>query len=194
MSKERFLEDLKRSLGGIPEAERREVLADYDEHFRMGALEGKSEEQIAQALGNPRVIGKSFTIDSMLEEPKDGAGVKAASVMRAVFASISLTFFNVIFVLGPLLGLVGVMIGLWAAAVSLPIAGVASVVSPLAALIVPRFFTLAGMNAAFLISAGIGISGLGLLAVIGMWGLTRLFIRMVAAYVRFNARIVMRRK
>ena len=40
----------------------------------------------------------------------------------------------------------------------------------------------------------IGVAALGVLAVIGMWKLSLLFIRMVAAYVRFNARLVARRR
>ena len=109
MTREQFMTELKRSLGRRPEAERNEILYDYEEHFRMGAADGKSEEEIARSLGNPRMLGKSFEIDALLEAPASGAGVTAASVMRAVFASLSLTFFNVIVVLGPLLGLVGGM-------------------------------------------------------------------------------------
>jgi uncharacterized membrane protein len=194
MNKEKFLTELKRSLGRMSEAEKGEVLYDYEEHFRMGVAEGKSEEQIAEALGNPRAIGKSYAIDALLEEPKGGGGVTATSVLRAIFASISLTFFNIIVVFGPFFGLVGVMIGLWATAASLALSGVAVLVSPVVALIVPGLFTLAGVNAAFLLFAGIGVAGLGMLAVIGMWKLSQLFVQATAAYIRFNARIVMRRK
>ncbi len=186
--------ELKRSLGRLPESDRKEILYDYEEHFSMGIADGKGEEEIARSLGNPRVLGRSFEIDSLLEAPASGTGVTAASVIRALFASLSLTFFNVIVVLGPLLGLVGVMIGLWGAAVSLPLAGLGAILSPFAALIVPVYFSLGGMNPAFVFFAGIGVAGLGLLAVIGMWRLSRLFVLMIAAYVRFNARIVGRRK
>ena len=194
MNRERFLFELKRSLGRMEESEKREILSDYEEHFRMGLSEGKSEEQIADLLGNPRILGKSYAIDSLLEEPKEGGGVTAASVVRAVFASISLTFFNVIVVLGPFLGLVGVMIGLWATAVALPLSGIAIVLAPVAALIVPSFFSLSTMSPAFLVFAGIGIAAVGVLAVIGMWKLSRLFVRVVAAYVKFNLRIVTRKR
>jgi uncharacterized membrane protein len=194
MTRENFLSDLKRALGGMTDQERRDVMYDYEEHFRMGAAEGKSEEEIARSLGNPRMLGKSYAIDVLLEEPKGGGGVTATSVLRALFASISLTFFNVIFVLGPFLGLVGGMIGLWAAAASLPLAGLGVLLSPVAAAIVPQYFSLAGMNPAVLFFAGAGVTGLGVLAVLGMWKLSQLFVKMTAAYVRFNARIVTRRK
>jgi uncharacterized membrane protein len=194
MNKEKFLSELKAALGRMSEEERREVIYDYEEHFRMGTADGKTEEQIAQSLGNPRAIGRSYAIDALLEEPKGGGGVTATSVLRAVFASVSLTFFNVIFILGPFLGLVGVLIGLWATAVALAASGVGVVLFPIGALVAPGLFSMVGMNLAFVIFAGMGVAGLGLLAGIGMWKLTQLFVRGTAAYLRFNARIVTRRK
>jgi uncharacterized membrane protein len=194
MNRQQFVTELKKGLGAMPESEKREILADYEEHFRMAAADGRSEEAAAQALGNPRVIGRSYRIDAMLEGSKEGGAAGARSIVRAVFASLSLSLFNAIFVLGPMAGLAGGMIGLWAAAVSLPLAGLAAVVSPALVLVAPRIFTLGGVSPLFMVFAGIAVAALGVLAVIGMAILTRLFIRMVAAYVRFNARIVTRRK
>jgi len=197
MTREQFLAGLKRSLGGMSEAEQKEILYDYAEHFRMGAADGKSEEQIAQALGNPRLLGRSYRIDSLLEEPAEGGGVKAGSVVRAVFASVSLGFFNLIFVLGPFLGLVGIMIGLWACAVALPLCGLAVVLASILSAAAPflqGYIDLGGIHPAVTFFAGIGVSGLGVLAALGMWELSKLFIKMIAAYVRFNARVVTRRR
>ena len=194
MRRDEFLSELRRALGRMPEQEKREVLYDYEEHFRAALQDGKTEEEIARALGSPRLLGKSYAIDALLEEPRSGEGVSAASVVRAVLSSISLTFFNVIVVLGPFLGLVGGMIGLWAGAVSLPLAGVGVVLSPLAAAVVPQYFSLGGASPVFLVFAGLGVTGLGVLAVLGMWKLSRRFVQLTAVYVRFNARIVTRRK
>jgi uncharacterized membrane protein len=194
MNREQFFSQLKRALGRIPESEKREILADYEEHFRMGASEGKAEAEIAQALGNPRSIGGSYRIDSILEETKEGAGISASSVLRAVFASSSLTIFNAIFVLGPFCGLVAVMVSLWAVAASLALAGVAVILGTIAAPILPQYITLGGVNPAFAAFAGIGAAALGLLAGIGMWKLTRMFLIMIAGYVKFNVRIVTRKK
>ena len=194
MKREQFLSQLKRSLGRMPEPERREILGDYEEHFRMGAAEGKTEEEIALALGHPRAIGGSYRIDSLLEERGEGAGVSVSSVLRAVFASSSLTVFNALFVLGPFCGLVAVMICLWAAAASLGLAGVGVVLGTIASPILPQYITLGGLSPAFTLFAGIGTAALGFLAGFGMWKLTRLFLMMIAGYVRFNVRIVTRRR
>jgi uncharacterized membrane protein len=125
----------------------------------------------------------------MLNVPKEGGSVPAASVMGAVFASISLTFFNIIFVLGPFFGLVGVLFGMWATAVSLTLAGVGFMVSP----IWPgatQFIVNPLLNDAFVLFSGIGIVALGVLASIGMSVLTKWFFIGVAAYVKLNARII----
>ena len=53
MSKEQFLQELRRSLGRMMDSERREVLSDYEEHSRMGVADGKSEDEITRSLGNP---------------------------------------------------------------------------------------------------------------------------------------------
>jgi uncharacterized membrane protein len=193
MNREQFIAELKRALGGMAEAEKREILYDYAEHFRMGAADGKSEEQIAQALGSPRLLGKSYRIDSLLDESPEGGAVRPRSIVRAVFASASLGFFNLIFVLGPFVGLVGVMLGLWAVAAALPLTGVALFVGSAAAPLFRGYVDLGGVHPVVVFFCGVGVAGLGLLAVLGMWKLSVLFMRMTAAYVRFNARIVTRR-
>jgi uncharacterized membrane protein len=194
MNREKFIAELRRSLGRMTEKDRSEALYDYEEHFRMGAVDGKTEEQIAASLGNPRSLGASYAIDMLLEAPREGGAVRAASVVRAVFASVSLTFFNIIFVLGPFLGLVAVMIGLWSIAPSLALSGLALFLAPLAGAILPSWISLGGLHPALLVFTGIALAGLGVLCAIGMWQLSRLFVKMIAAYVRFNARVVTRRK
>ena len=77
MSKEKFLQELRRALDRMTDGERREILSDYEEHFRMGVAEGKKEDEIAQSLGNPRGIGKSYAIDTLLKDPKKGGRVTA---------------------------------------------------------------------------------------------------------------------
>ena len=188
MNKEQFLYQLKRALSGIPEQERRDILYDYEEHFRIGAENGQEEEQIARSLGNPRVLGKTYRIENLLQP--DQGGRKAANVMRAVFASLSLGFFNIIITIPLFAGLLGGLAGLWAGAVSLAVSGVAVVLAVIVQPFFPAVISLGGFSIAFLIFAGIGIAALGLLAVIGMWRLSQLFFKITAQYVQFNLRII----
>jgi uncharacterized membrane protein len=125
MTKEQFLTQLKRSISGLKESEKKEILYDYEEHFRMGLENKKTEEEIAESLGNPKVLGKSFKIDAFLEEGKEGS--RAVSVFRAVLTSLSLGFLSVVFILGPFTALISVFISFWAAAGALALSGVAAI-------------------------------------------------------------------
>lgn len=192
MNQVEFLSQLRRALGGLPEAEKTEILAEYEEHFRMAREAGKSDEEISQALGNPRLLGRSFRVDSLLEEGKTGG--KLTSVLRAIFASLSLGFFNIVVVLGPFVALLGVLAGLWACAVSMALSGVGVILMIIASPFLPHLVHVTGIGIPFLLFASIGVSALGLLAVIGMWFLTRWFVFAVAKYAQLNARIVMNRR
>jgi uncharacterized membrane protein len=188
MNKEQFLSQLRRSLSGIPEEEKKEILYDYEEHFRSGLENGLEEEEIARSLGNPRLLGKSYRIESLLD--KERGGHRASNILRAVFASLSLGFLNVIITIPLFAGLFAGLAGLWAGAVSLAVSGVAVIVGVILQPLLPAFITLGGLSIPFLLFAGIGISALGLLSVIGMWKLSQLFFRMTAKYVQFNVRII----
>ena len=190
MNKEQFLDELRRSLSGIPEQEKKEILYDYEEHFRSASENGQEEGEIARSLGNPRVLGRSYRIESLLDRERGGR--RASNILRAVFASLSLGFFNVIITIPLFAGLFAGLAGLWAGAVSLAVSGLAVIVGLILQPLLPAFISLGGLSIPFLIFAGIGIAALGVLAVIGMWKLSQLFFRMTALYVQFNVRIIKR--
>lgn len=62
MKKDDFLGKLGNSLGNIPEEEKKDILYDYEEHFRIGSENGKSEEEIAELLGDPVGIAKQYDL------------------------------------------------------------------------------------------------------------------------------------
>ena len=174
MTRKQFIVTLKKSMSGLPEAEKRGILSDYEEHFTIGLQKGKGEEEIAQSRGNPKTIGKAIRIDALLQDKEEGYSV--ATVFRVLLAGLSLGLFNIIIVIGPYLGLVAVVISLWAVALSLSLSGVAVILALILQPIFPAAFSFAGLNMAFLIFASIGVSALGLLGLIGMWQLSRWFL------------------
>lgn len=75
---------------------------EYQEHFRIGLEEGKSEADIAQSLGDPNVIAKQFNVDHLVQKAEENTTV--SNILKAVLATLGLGIFNLVFVLGSFLG------------------------------------------------------------------------------------------
>ncbi|NGZ75531.1 DUF1700 domain-containing protein [Saccharibacillus alkalitolerans] len=58
MNKEQFMLRLSGGLSALPPEMRKELLADYEDHFRSGLEHGKSEEEIAFELGSPEELAQ----------------------------------------------------------------------------------------------------------------------------------------
>ncbi len=71
MNKQDYMFKLTNSLAEFDAGVRDEIVSDYEEHFEMGALEGKSEEQIAQELGSIEELVSDLR--AMSKEDKDMA-------------------------------------------------------------------------------------------------------------------------
>lgn len=71
MKKAEFLSELQNSLENMPDTDKQDVLDDYEEHFRVGMADGRSEEDIAQSLGNPSVIGATYHVAAMADKPNE---------------------------------------------------------------------------------------------------------------------------
>lgn len=60
MSRRDFLNILAQSITHLSKEEQDEILYDYEEHFRIGLEQGKTEDEIAESLGNPYIIANQF--------------------------------------------------------------------------------------------------------------------------------------
>lgn len=191
MTKREFLETLTKSLAGLPAADRDEIIFDYSEHFRIGLEEGKNEEDIAASLGDPRNIARQFNADFHVRQAE--ADTSISNTFKAVLATLGLGFFNLVFVLGPFLGLLGVLFGLFVAAGAILISGVAvfaaTVFSPLIPVTVDStLFMFTTPAATFFLS--VGLICLGLLFLIGDIYLARYFFIGTVHYLKFNLKII----
>jgi uncharacterized membrane protein len=60
MTKVEFLDTLRRRLAGLPQAEIDELVGDYARHFDEGLADGRSEVDIAKALGDPMRLAREL--------------------------------------------------------------------------------------------------------------------------------------
>ncbi|MDQ0230827.1 DUF1700 domain-containing protein [Metabacillus malikii] len=179
MNKERFLKELSNQLKKMPNEDRQEVLTDFEEHFQVGLENGKTEEEISKSLGHPKVIAKELLADFMVAQAETDQSV--ASITRAIFATISLSFFNIIVLLAPVV----LIIGLY---VSLGLIAVAFTISPLL-LIVGFIF---GTTSDFVLELFMSITlcGIGLLLSIATIYVGKFLYKVIIRYVKFNVKVI----
>jgi len=186
-----YLSKLEKLLNHLPKEEKDDILYDYEEHFRFGIESGKSEGDIASSLGSPESIAKQYRASYMIDiAEKDSS---TSNIFRAIFAIVSLGFFNIVFVLGPFVGIVGGLIGLFAASIAITIAGMSMFVGiifkPLLGNLVnmPIIFT---SNIAGTIFLSIGITALGVLFFVGISYLGKFIYKLTIKYLKFNLNLI----
>jgi uncharacterized membrane protein len=188
MNRNEFLNILERSLGNMSHIEKNDVLYDYKEHFIAGLSEGKTEEEICSSLGDPRTIAKQYRVDYIVKQADENR--TAGNIVRAVFAALSLGFFNLIFIIPIFTGLIGVLIGLYAAAIGIGVSGVALFLATLLQPAITGWVNIPDINEGVLVFASFGLAGLGTLFTIGDIYITKFFYIITMKYIKANIRII----
>lgn len=179
MKKDDFLRELRMLIRKIPEHDQAEILEDLEEYFTDGLLDGKAEEEITASLGSPKVLARDLLAAHHLEKAETTK--TSGNVLRAMWAVLGLGFFNLVFVLGPFIGLVGVLIGGWAASIGF-------IAAPL--LVLVNYVLYPDTFEWFDVFASSAFCGLGLFIAIGMFTVTKLFKSGFIRYLKFNMRLV----
>ncbi|WP_445487591.1 HAAS signaling domain-containing protein [Niallia sp. 03133] len=179
MTKEQFLKQLHSALNRLSHEERQDIIQDYEEHFLIGLEEGKTEKEIADALGSPNQIAKELLASYHLEKVE--STVTTGNIFRAIWAVIGLGFFNLVIVLGPFIALASLILSGWAVSVSF-------VVSPILVLLTiviqPDTFEY------FSLFFSVLLCGIGLFIGIGMLFSTKAVVKGFVRYLKFNAKLV----
>jgi len=191
MNKNEYIKKLSSCLGRIPENERQDVINDFEEHFKEGISEGRTEEDIADSLGDPRALANQLRASIMLSEAEKTTS--AVNITRAVFATLGLGFFNLVFVLGPFIAIFGIVVALFALSIGVTATGIAVFFASIFWPLLPQYFVL-GTNTAVAIFSSMGVTCLGILFFTGNVYLARILYRLFLRYIRFNLRIVKGRK
>ncbi len=103
MTRSEFLSTLRRRLGGLPATEIEDTVADYSMHFDEGMAEGRSETEIAKALGDPLRVARELRAEIGFKRWEEAR--TPATFIGAMFGFLALVAVDFILLLPVLLGL-----------------------------------------------------------------------------------------
>jgi uncharacterized membrane protein len=131
MTRQEFIARLRAGLAGVPEAAKNDIAADYETHFTEGAAAGRSEADVAAALGDPDRLARELKAEAGLRRWE--AERNPESAVAAVFAVVGLGAIDVLVLLPILVAVVSVMSAFAISVIVIFIAGaVMLAVSPFA--------------------------------------------------------------
>jgi uncharacterized membrane protein len=111
---ERYLDELRRNFGSLPEDERSDAVREIESHIAEGQADGRPTASVLGGLGDARTLARAYVADYHLRVPRDA---KLGSLSRFVLSSafVSGTGLLSLFVV-PLLALLTSLAGLLAVA------------------------------------------------------------------------------
>ncbi|MGH6746101.1 putative membrane protein [Novosphingobium sp. PhB57] len=121
MTRNEFIRRLKAGLKGMPQGDVAEIAADYEEHFEAGAAEGRSEQEVAAALGDPGRLARELRFEAGFRNWESGRS--PSSAWGAILAFMGLATIDILILLPIVLPVLGVMFGLYVAAIAVFVAG-----------------------------------------------------------------------
>ena len=187
MNKKDFMRRLSSYLGGIPGEDREDVISDFEEHFEAGLAEGRTEEDIVDSLGDPKALANQLKASILINQAEKTTS--AVNITRAVFASLGIGFFNLVFILGPFIAIVAVLISLFATAIGITASGITVFFASIFGPFFPQYYAVL-INPAVAIFSSIGLTCFGILFFIGDIYLAKLLYRLFVRYIKFNLRII----
>lgn len=164
MTRAEFMARLRKGLVGMPTAAAAEIAADYDTHFEDGAAAGRSEAEVASALGDPDRLARELRAEAGIQRWRQEQNPSAAAA--AVFAVLGLGAIDIIILLPLLMGVIGTLFGAYFVAIAFFVVGVVFLA------ILPFAGAPGGPIAAVLLGLGTmaGATALGaLLTVLTIW-------------------------
>jgi uncharacterized membrane protein len=121
MTREAFLARLREGLRGLPPQAVTDIIADYEQHFADGEAAGRSEAEVAAALGDPDRLAREVRAESTMTRWREERSPSAAGA--AVFAVLGLGAIDILFLLPMLMGVAAAIFGLAIAVVACFFAG-----------------------------------------------------------------------
>ncbi len=194
MTEQHFISSLERALRSLPVPQRDDIINRYRTHFAEARLQGRSEEEIAHALGDPRTLARSFRATyymQQIEQPPEGQKVHTVlfHMLRVVLLICTILIFNFVIMLWPVV-LVAALLTLTWIAVLIFVAGtflfaLGLIMGAFKALVLGSIYVKLTLIFYSLAAASGGILLLGVL-----YFLTRGFLLNMLRYVHANIQMV----
>jgi len=183
MNRADFLRRLRDGLAGLPAQEADDIVADYTAYFEEARASGRSEEEVAEALGDPRRLARELRAETGLRRWEDHRSLRNSTTALLALGGLAavdiLLLLPLLFAIGLILlvaGLVMFVLGIIGIGLVLSLFKLASVAS-IATLVLRA---LAGIG---LITASVGI---GAVLVLGL----NAAVRKLGAYARLHYRLL----
>ena len=121
MTRTEFLSRLRQGLVGLPMSVAAEIVADYETHFADGAAAGRSEAEVATALGDPTRLARELRAEAGAQRWHQEKNPSAAAA--AVFAVLGLGAIDILILLPILMGVIGALFGVGIAVIAVFVTG-----------------------------------------------------------------------
>ena len=121
MTRTEFLSRLRQGLVGLPMSVAAEIVADYETHFDDGIAAGRSEAEVATALGDPARLARELRAEAGAQRWHQEKNPSAAAA--AVFAVLGLGAIDILILLPILMGVIGTLFGMFIAVIALFVSG-----------------------------------------------------------------------
>jgi len=121
MTRDEFLKRLNRGLAGVSPEAAADIVADYEAHFEAAEAEGRSEAEVAEALGDPARIAREHKLEAGVRRWETARTPSSAA--GAIVAVLGLGAIDILVLAPVLLPMIGVIVGLYLALIGVFFAG-----------------------------------------------------------------------
>jgi uncharacterized membrane protein len=121
MTRQAFLARLREGLAGLSAHVITDIVTDYETHFAEGEAAGRSEAEVAAALGDPSRLARELRAEHGLKRWEQQP--TASSAGSAVIALLGLGALDIVILLPILMGVAGAIFGIGIAVIGVFVAG-----------------------------------------------------------------------
>jgi len=184
MKRNDFLNILRQKLNSLGSKNTNEIVSDFEEHFIVGAEQGKTDDEISRDLGDPiEIAGQFCENDETISEEKKKTIIEKTPAIIGLFC---LNFFLVIWLF---VSIYAVVFSVWVSAGSMVLAGfLSSMASVLHGALKEYIFL--GMHPVLAFLSGLIVAVIGLLGVNLSIYITKWTVVITKKYIKWNMDII----